>query len=240
VNDALVERFFPSSDAVGRDVTLVIDESPRRFTVVGVVPTFRQGDSGQGGVPIVYLPYLARPVPVVVLIARSSDARAAATMLREDVGALDPDLPLFDVRTLEQVLRELLWPNRVFGGMFVVFATIAILVAVVGVYGVVAHTTAQRTKEIGIRMALGASRERLWWTLMRSKIAQVGLGIALGIVAAFALLGLMGGLLVGRFGQDPTTLAMSAAFLLFVAVFSMLWPVWRATSRSPVAALRYE
>ena len=240
VNDALVERFFRGTDAVGRDVTLIIDESPRRFTVVGVVPTLRESDSGQGGVPIVYLPYLARPVPALVLLARSPDAHVAANTLREEVRALDPDLPLFDVRTLGQVLRMLLWPNRVFGGMFVVFAAIALLVAMVGVYGIVAHTTAQRTKEIGIRMALGASRDQLWWTLMRSKIAQVGLGIAVGVVAAFVLLGLMGGLLVGRFGQDPLTLAVSGGFLLVMAIASMLWPIWRATARSPVAALRYE
>ena len=87
-------------------------------------------------------------------------------------------------------------------------------------------------------MALGASRGRLWWVMMRTKIAQIAIGLGLGLAAAFALLGLMGGLLVGRFGQDPLTLAVSAGFLLIVSVISMLWPVWRATSRSPVVALR--
>lgn len=95
-------------------------------------------------------------------------------------------------------------------------------------------------REIGIRMALGAPRARLWWAMMGPKIAQVSIGLGVGIAAAFVLLGLMGGLLVGRFGQDPLTFAVSGGFLLVVSVGSMPWPTWRATSRNPVAALRYE
>ena len=127
-----------------------------------------------------------------------------------------------------------------FSGMFVIFAGSAVLIALVGIYGVVAYTTAQRTQEIGIRMALGAPREHLWWTMMCSRIGQVGIGLTAGVGMAFLLLRLMGGLLVGRFGQDPATFAASAGFLLVVSIAAMVWPVWRATSGSPVAALRYE
>ena len=100
--------------------------------------------------------------------------------------------------------------------------------------------TSQRTQEIGIRMALGASRSRLWWTMVAPKAGQVAAGLIVGTAAAFVLLGLLGGLLVGRFGQDPATLAASAGLLLVVAFVSMLRPVWRATSRSPAVSLRYE
>ncbi len=138
------------------------------------------------------------------------------------------------------MLSELLWVNRVFGGMFAIFAGMAVLIATVGIYGVVAFTMTQRVQEIGIRMALGAPRERLWWTMMRSKIVQIGMGLGMGVVVAFLLLRLMGGMLVGRFGEDPATLAASAGFLLVVAIVAMVRPMWRATSGSPVAALRYE
>jgi putative ABC transport system permease protein len=161
-------------------------------------------------------------------------------MLREQVRSLDPDLPLFNIRTLDDVLSELLWVNRIFGGMFVLFALMALLIATVGIYGVVSFTTVQRTQEIGIRTALGAPRGHLWWTMMRSRFVQIGIGLGVGSGAALLLLRLMGGMLVGRFGEDPVTLALSAGFLLTVTVIAMVLPIWRATSGNPVAALRYE
>jgi putative ABC transport system permease protein len=243
VDQRFVDRFFSTSDPLGTTVTLLVNGgSPSRMTVVGIVPPLRQSYVTEIR-PVVYLPFIDDPLPNMTLIARlrtESDAPAVATTLREEVRALDSDLPLYDVRTLDEVLSWSLWVNRIFGGMFAIFAGIAVLIATVGIYGVVAYTMTQRTQEIGIRMALGASRGRLWWVMMRTKIAQVAIGLGLGLAAAFALLGLMGGLLVGRFGQDPLTLAVSAGFLLIVSVISMLWPVWRATSRSPVVALRYE
>jgi putative ABC transport system permease protein len=243
VDQRFADRFFPQGNPLGATITLLVNGgSPSRMTVVGIVPALRQSYVTEVR-PIVYLPFIHDPLPNMTLIARlrkESDAPAVATALREEMRALDADLPLYDIRTLDEVLSWSLWINRVFGGMFAIFAGIAVIIATVGIYGVVSFATAQRTKEIGIRMALGAPRTRLWWTMMGSKIAQVAIGIGLGLAAAFMLLGLMGSLLVGRFGQDPLTLAASAGFLLVVSVISMLWPVWRATSRNPVAALRYE
>ena len=239
VNQRFVDRFFPNVDAIGRSVTLLdSDKAPQRVTIVGIAPSLLT-DLSQAE-PVVYLPYLADARPSISLIARADNVEAVARLLRSEVRALDSDLPLFDVRTLDEVLSWLLWANRVFGGMFAMFAGIAVLIATVGIYSVVSYATAQRTQEIGIRMALGAPAGWLWWVMMRTKIAQVAIGLGLGLAAAFVLLGLMGGLLVGRFGQDPLTLAASGGFLLVISVGSMLWPIWRATSRSPVVALRYE
>ena len=243
VDQRFVDRYLPRREPLGASVSLLIDRTTtRRVTVVGVVPALGLSDVREPRA-IVYRPYGNDPPTTMTLIANlrsGKDAAAVAKTLREDVRALDPDLPLFDVRTLDEVLSWLLWPNRVFGGMFAIFAGIALLVATVGIYGVVSYASAQRTQEIGIRMALGAPRARLWRTMAGAKIAQIAVGLGIGIVAAFVLLGLMGGLLVGRFGQDPLTLAISAGFLLLVSVVAMLWPIWRATSRNPVAALRYE
>jgi predicted permease len=243
VDQRFVDRFFPGRDPLGAPVSVLIDRANvRRVTIVGVVPTLGQSEA-RAPRAVMYLPYVNDPPPNMTIIARlrtDDDAASVAAALREEVRAIDPDLPLFDVRALDDVLSWLLWPNRVFGGMFAIFATIGVIIATVGIYGVVSYATAQRTQEIGIRMVLGASRARLWWTMMGPKIAQVVFGLAVGIAAAFVLLGLLGGLLVGRFGQDPITLAASGGFLLIVAIVSMLVPVWRATSHSPVAALRYE
>ena len=241
VNERFVEEFLPGGEPLARTFSLMgEDKELRRVTIVGVVPTLRR-DQMSRDVSVVYVPYLLNPNAALVLLARPRTGTAAAVaMLREQVRLLDPDLPLFNIRTLDDVLSELLWVNRIFGGMFVIFALMALLIAAVGIYGVVLFTTAQRTQEIGIRTALGAPRGHLWWTMMRSRFVQIGIGLSIGSVAAFLLLRLMGGMLVGRFGQDPATLGASAAFLLIVSIAAMLRPVWRATSGSPVEALRYE
>lgn len=246
VDQVFVNRLLGGIDPIGHDITLYANrESPRRVTIVGVAERRERARDVPvaEAIPVVYVPFLSEPIPTVVLVAALSDAVHAtgvASTLREEVRGIDPDLPLFDVRTLEELLNWQLWALRVFGGMFAIFAGAALLIATVGIYGVVAYTTSQRTQEVGIRMTLGARNSQLWWTMMRAKVAQVSLGILVGSVAAFLLLRLMGGLLVGQYGRDPLTFAVSAGFLLFVAVLAMLWPVWRATSRSPVAALRYE
>jgi putative ABC transport system permease protein len=242
VDQRFVDRFFPGREPLGASVSLIVHRVAQPVTIVGVVPALGVSDMGNVRA-LMYRPFENDPPAGMTLVARlrtEDDAARIAAVLREEISRLDPDLPLYDVRTLNDVLSWLLWANRVFGGMFAIFAGIAVLVATVGIYGVVSFATAQRTQEIGIRMALGAPRARLWWTMMGSKIAQIAFGLVVGSAAAFVLLGLLGGLLVGAFGQDPLTFATSAGFLLVVSISSMVWPVWRATSRSPVAALRYE
>jgi putative ABC transport system permease protein len=240
VNQRFAERFFPAVDPIGRRVTLLADgTSPQRVMIVGIAPDLL-ADLSQVE-PVVYLPYLVESGASLALVARSEKGvEATAGMLRSLVRSIDSDLPVFDVRTLGETLDYLLWVNRVFGGMFAIFAGIAIVIATVGIYSVVSYTTGLKTQEIGIRLALGAPRPRLWWTMMRAKVVQVGVGLALGVVAAFILLGLMGGLLVGRFGQDPVTFAAAAVFLLLISLIAMVWPIVRATAGNPVSALRYE
>jgi putative ABC transport system permease protein len=240
VNRRFAERFFPAVDPISRSVTLLGDSQvPQRVTIVGIAPDLL-ADMTQVE-PVVYLPYLVESGASLSLVARSEQSvELTAGMLRNEVRSIDPDLPLFDVRTLDETLDYLLWVNRVFGGMFAIFAGIAVVIATVGIYGVVSYSTALRTQEIGIRMALGAPRPRLWWTMIRGRIVQVGIGLSLGVVVAFVLLRLMGGLLVGRFGQDPLTFGAAAAFLLFMSLTAVVWPIVRATGGNPVAALRYE
>jgi putative ABC transport system permease protein len=239
IDERFARTFFQDGHPIGREVTFFTDGgSPQRVTIVGVAPTLRATSTETS--PMAYVPYLSNAVPGISLLVRSNDHPSVTARLREEVKALDADLPLWDIRPLDEAVRRLLWVNRVFGGMFVAFAGIAVILAIVGIYGVVAYTMSQRTQEIGIRMALGASTSRLWWTMIRPKVIQIGIGIVVGTASAFMLLGLMGGLLVGRFGQDRSTLSAGAVLLLVVAVLSMLWPVWRAASTNPVRSLRYE
>jgi hypothetical protein len=155
-------------------------------------------------VSMVYLPYLFNPIGALVLLARSETGMAETTaMLREEIRSLDEDLPLFNVRTLEDVLREMLWVNRVFGGMFAIFAGMAVLIATRRIYGVVAFTMTQRTQEIG--------HSNGSWCSARPPVvdddaledrADRGSASARASRQRFLLLRLMGGLLVGRFGQE--------------------------------------
>ncbi len=240
VNDAFAKEFLGAMDPIGRSIELVGEgKGPRPVTIVGVVPALVRDEIPPPSV--VYQPYRDNPTALMVLMSRSArDPDAMAGLLRDEVRGLDRDLPLFNIRTLDHVLDEVLWVNRVFGGMFTIFAIMAALIAAVGIHGVVSFTMSQRTQEIGIRIALGAPRGHLWWTMARGRAAQIVAGLAAGLVAAFLLLRLMGGLLVGRFGQDPVTLAASGALLLVVGVFAMFLPIWRASSGDAVQALRCE
>lgn len=242
VNQRVVERFFPQDDPIGKQITLMLDNrsAPYSVTVVGVSPTVRQSQMSEPG-PVVYVPYKASPNAAMSLIVRTSlDAGVASSMLREEVRALDADLPVFEIRTMDQVISYMLWLSRVFGTMFAVFAGIALVLAAVGLYAVTAYSVTQRTKEIGIRTALGAQRAQVYWLILRRAAVHVTIGLILGLAGAYSVLGLLRGMLVGRYGQDLVTLAAIAGLLLFVCVVATLEPARRATRLNPVAALRYD
>jgi putative ABC transport system permease protein len=124
--------------------------------------------------------------------------------------------------------------------MFGIFAIIAIVLAAVGLYGVTAYSVAQRTQEIGIRMALGAERQQVWWLVLRRGLIQLAVGLVLGLAGAYGVGQLLQGLLVGTPPSDPVTLVAISAVLVTVAIMACIWPARRATRLDPVKALRYE
>ena len=247
VNARFAELHFPDRDPIGQRIRLTAnglrdDTEPERVTVVGVVANVRQREIDPLAFdPIVYLPYAANPLTwASILVRTESDVALVASQVRERVRALDPDLPLFDILTIDAVLDRELWATQIFGAMFTIFALIALATSAVGLYAVTARAAAQRTREIGIRMALGAQARQIWWLVTRRVSIQLAIGAVLGIAGAVAFARLLQGVLFRVSPADPPTLLGVSILLVVVGVGASLTPARRAMRLDPVAALRHE
>jgi predicted permease len=253
INQRFAALHFPNEDPLGRRITLTIDlqggAAPTggvpmslSATVVGIVPNVRQRDFNLPDPdPIAYLPFRTDPRGFMFLIVRSQgDPNAMTPILREEVRAIDADLPLFGIRTMNEQLAQARWPFRVFGSMFGVFALIALTLSAVGLYAVTAYAVSQRTQEIGIRMALGAQDKQVSWLFLRRSFVQLAIGLTLGVAGAFGVGQLFAStqLLVQNTGRDPITIGGIALLLAAVAVTASVLPAKRATRLDPLIALR--
>ena len=189
---------------------------------------------------VVYVPYRSLPSAFMMMIARTlGEPSALIGTMREEVRALDADLPLFGIRTLDESLAQQRWPFRIFGTMFAMFAAIALVLSAVGLYAITAYSVAQRTQEIGVRMALGAQATQVWWLVIRRSLVQLAVGLVIGIAGAFGVGALLRSIVQGS-ANDPLTLAAIAVLLVGVSLAACFWPARRATRLDPVSALRYE
>ncbi|MGH9218139.1 MAG: ABC transporter permease, partial [Vicinamibacterales bacterium] len=244
VNQRFVARHVNGEHPLGLRIRLIDassrDAKPAYATIVGVVPNLRQRDVQQAEPdPVVYAPFRAEPTWFMALVVRTEAGAGEATaLIREQVHAVDADLPLFDVQTMDDILAQRRWPFRVFGTMFAVFALIALILAAVGLYAVTAYAVTQRTREIGVRMALGAQSGQVVWLIMRRVFVQLAIGLVLGIAGAFGVGRMLSSLLVQTSSSDPVTLAAVAIVLLGAAIVASVRPAYRATRLDPVAALR--
>jgi putative ABC transport system permease protein len=162
------------------------------------------------------------------------------SLIREELRAVDPDLPLFNIRTLDEAMARQRWPFRVFGTMFGFFAFIALMLSAVGLYSVTAYSVTQRTQEIGVRTALGAASSHVMWLFMRRSLVHLAIGLTIGVAAALGVGKIFEttNLLIRINGRDPITIVSIALLLAFVALNAAVWPARRATRLDPLIALR--
>jgi putative ABC transport system permease protein len=248
INQRFAAMYFGTDDPIGRRIKLTVDGPPSPgtpplewVTVVGLTPTIRQrtlqGDDTPD--PVAYIPLRAQaPLFTMLVIRAQRDAASLASMAREEVRAIDPDLPLYGILTMDQWLAQQRWAFRVFGTMFAIFALIALALSAVGLYAVTAYSVAQRTQEIGVRMALGAQAAQVLWLILRRSIVQMALGLTLGIAGALGVSKLLSSVLFQTGSRDPVLLAGIVSLLIVVSTSACLWPARRATRLDPVSALR--
>jgi putative ABC transport system permease protein len=248
INQELAARYFGKEDPIGKRIRLV-DDTPAGqqsawATIVGLTPAPRQTSLRSNDAdPIVWIPHeqnYTGPRGVAILVRGRANPGALTAQLRKEIFALDPDMPLANIRTMDQNLEQQRWDIRVFGTMFSVFAGIAIVLATVGLYAVTAYSVTQRTQEIGVRMALGAQAEQVRWLILKRGLVQLGIGLTIGLAGAFGVGRLLRSLLVQTGPSDPLTLAAITLLLVTVGIAACLFPARQATRLNPVTALRYE
>jgi putative ABC transport system permease protein len=243
VNESLARRFFPDEEALGKRVTYddPADAQARWLTIVGVVADTRRGGVDRDPRAEVYYPLSQFPDRrLFALIRTNGDPMALARLARAQVWAIDSNQPTSSVRTVEAILADAQANRRFTTLLLGLFAVVALALAAIGIYGVIAYSTAQRVQEIGIRMALGASRANVLASVLKEAVTIGVAGLAIGIAGALALTRFLSGLLFGVGARDPLTFVALPLALLLVAVLAALIPATRAVRVNPLAALRGE
>ena len=240
VTREFARRFWNGQDAIGKRVRFNNGkEQGPWLTVVGVSMDVVQGQQETRPEAVMFIPYRQSEAPGSLLLAVRSpgDAARFANAIRGVVQAIDLDLALFDVRTFYGAVQDSRLFFRVFAVVFSIFGGVALLMAAVGLYAVMAQATARRTREIGIRMALGATPSRILRTVMRRGILQLTIGLALGLAGAYAATGTMRTLLFGIVPTDPVSFATASIVLVSAGLLACWLPAWRATKVLPARAL---
>ena len=240
INETLARRSFAGVNPLGR--RLVVDDGQRREReIIGVVGDVKHFGLDTPAKPELYLPYAQRPTQNQTLVIRATaEPTALVAAVRNAVRTLDQNLPLYGIRTVEEYLAASVAARRMNMLLIGVFAGLALLLAAVGIYGVVAHSVTERTREIGIRMALGANAYEVLRLMLRDGLKLTLLGVALGLIAALGLTRMLKSLLFEVQTTDPLTFVAVALLLTVVALLACWIPARRATKVDPLTALRHE
>ncbi len=239
VDQKMADRFWPNGDAVGKRIRH--NEKSPWLSIAGVVGVVKQYGLDTDTRMVVYYPRSQHPGGSMFFVARTTgDPSAIADAIVQQVRAIDPDVPVYDIATMQQRVHESVARQRFAMTMLGVFAGFAMILAAVGVYGVMSFLVTQGTSEIAIRMALGAQRKSILSLVFQQGMGMALIGIALGLLGAFSLTRLMGALLFGISATDPLTFVGVVVLLTLVALSACYFPARRAMSMDPMAALREE
>jgi putative ABC transport system permease protein len=245
INQPLARKFFPNGDAIGKRIAFSQQE-PLWYQIVGVVGAIRHRALDAKELPELYVPY-SQPLfagstvrPMFVAVRTAEDPLAMTAAVRQAVAAVDPDQPVSDIRSMDQRVSESLGPRRFNMLLLALFATVALALCAIGIYGVIAYAVTERTHEIGVRLALGAQRRDVVAMVVGQGLVLAVAGAVLGVVAAVALTRLMTSLLYDVTATDPLTFGAVSLLLLLVAIGASWLPARRATRVDPLIALRSE
>lgn len=239
INEAMARHFWPDQDAIGKRFHFFGD--PQLLEVVGVVGNTVVNQIGEDPQPLAYLPIIQDYAPAATIQIRTSgDPRAVVQTVRSQVQSLDHNLAITNVQTIDEILDQGLWAPRMAAVLLTLFGGLALMLAGIGVYGVLSYSVNQQTREIGVRMALGAQPGEVVRSIVVQGLRLAGAGVLIGLIAGLVLMRFVGSLLFGISTHDPTTFTAVALVLGFVAFLACYVPARRATRVSPIVALRYE
>jgi putative ABC transport system permease protein len=241
IDEEFAKRYWPRGDAIGKRVQIGGNPGDPIVTVVGVVGRVKMGGlSEQSNRVQGYVSYLEFPMAPAIIVRTRTAPETFVAAIREQVRAIDPESAVYDIKTMRQIRSGSIATQRFNLALLGIFAGIALTLALVGIYGMTAYVVAQRTHEIGIRMALGASPGKVLKLIIGQGMKLAGIGVAAGLVAAFWMTRLMKGLVFGVSPNDPVTFAAIPLLLVCVSLLACWLPARRATKVDPLNALRHE
>ena len=245
INRAMAERFWPDGDPMGEyldpAIAFDLEGEPEVFEVVGIVENVHEKDLASDAKPQMYFSYRQQTFPFMSFVVRTeSESSALIGPIRDAVGKVDIDQPIFDLRTMDDYLAETMTARRYPMVLLAMFAGLALLLALVGIYGVISYSVGQKTHEIGIRMALGAARRDILTLILAQGLRLTLTGVAVGILVALGLTRLMSSLLFGVGATDPVAFTGVPVVLSVVALIACLVPAIRAVGVEPMVSLRNE
>jgi predicted permease len=241
VNQELVKRFFPNTNPIGKTFTGGHDD-PQRFEIIGICKDAKYDNLRLSPPPTFYNLYRQQEGVEFMTFAVHTrmSPEAIIPSLRRAVASIDKNVPLLDIRTQNEQIEDTTRQERIFASLTSGFGILALILACIGIYGIMAYTVAQRTNEIGIRMALGAQSGRILRTILREASWMAVVGVIVGLVAAVAMARLITSMLFGLKPYDPMTLAGASLLLVLIAIAASWVPAWRAAHVDPIKALRHE
>ena len=241
INEALARTYFSGTEPIGQRLDVVMFDTPQPAEIIGVVGNVRYDSLVDESPPAVYFPHPDLTYSFMTLVIRTDgEPTAIAPAVQREIRTLDPNQPVSDVRTMNQVMSEWVSRSRFNTLLLGLFAALATLLSAVGIFGVMNYSVALRTREIGLRLAVGAQPRQVLLLVLRQGLLLTIVGVALGLVAAFALTRLLSGLLFGIGAIDAATFTTISILLVMVSLLACYLPARRAMRIDPLRALRYE